>query len=220
MNFNKAKRLINQSGGQLLLEILVAIGALAVIGVLSSQLLLVNLQSSKSSGEKNVGLGIYEETFEAAKTVAAEDWQNLYALTKATTNYYVQKSAGKWIFTEGSENVVINEITYTRYFTVQNICRDSSTKDVTGISDSNGTAETCVTEGGSFDPSTQKINIQVSWPSAEPISASEYITRWQNDICLQTVWSSGGSSGVKNCPDATYESASNLTTGNTLQISQ
>lgn len=204
--------------GQLLLEILVAISALAVIGLLTSQLLLINMQSNKAAGEKNVGLGFYDETFETAKTVAAENWQNLYGLTKGSTNYYPQKSGGKWIFTQGSENIVINDITYTRSFTIQNVCRNNSTKSVTGITDNNGIDTTCLASGGSFDPSTQKINIQVSWPISEPISSGEYVTRWRNNICLQTSWQSSGSSEVKICPDTTYESSTNLTTGDALQI--
>lgn len=223
MNKEAAKiKYLSGNRGQLLLEILIAVAALAVIGILGSQLVLVSMQSNKLAAEKNVGLGIAEETFETARLVAEENWQNLYGLTKYSENYYPQKSApaGKWIFTQGTENVIINDIAYTRYFTVQNVCRETSTKNVKGITDANGTAATCVENGGSFDPSTQKINITAYWPNADELSSSEYITRWRNNICLQTLWQTQGSSGAKNCPDTSYESASNLTVGSTLQISQ
>lgn len=208
------------SRGQLLLEILLAVAALAIVGILGSQLLFLSLRSNKSAAEKNVGLGIAEETFETARVVAGESWQNLYGLTKYSESYYPQKSAGEWIFTTGTENVIINDTIYTRYFTAQNVCRDTSTKSVRGVTDQNGTSITCAESGGSFDPSTQKINVKVTWPNADVLSFGEYFTRWQNNVCLQTSWQTSGSSGPKNCPDTSYESASNLTVGSTLQISQ
>lgn len=73
----KIKNLWFNRGGQLLLEILIAIGAAAIIAILAAQLGLIGLTSTQSSVDKDVSLGIIDETFEAARSVAAEQWQNI-----------------------------------------------------------------------------------------------------------------------------------------------
>lgn len=199
------------------MEILIVISAAAIIVAVGAQAVFVSLQSSKISGERGVAMDLLRETHEAVKSAATEKWQNVFSLSKGAANYYPQNSSGRWLLTAGSEDVIINSITYTRYFAVQNMCRDASTRDVTGITDTNGTAATCADSGGTYDPSTQKINVLVSWSGADTVSSSEYITRWMNKVCSQTSWSSIGS-GVENCPAATYESSTNITAGDNLQL--
>lgn len=206
--------------GQLLLEVLVAVAAAAVIMSLGGPLVVVSLRSNQVSSEKNVGYGLIQETFEAVRGATTEKWQNLFNLSEGSTNYFPQQSTGKWILTAQSgsnADVPINGITYTRTFTVQNVCRSGVA--VTGITDSGGSTTACTGAGGSHDPSTQRVTATVSWPNADAITFSEYVTRWRNKACLQTSWSTGGSSGVKTCPDTTYDTATSLTTGPSLTIS-
>lgn len=208
--------------GQLLLEVLISISAAAVVVALGAQMVYVSLQSNKTSGEKNVGLGLVEETFEAVRNVATERWQSIFTDLSENTNYYPEKPAGKWIIhtpPPNTENVTINTLTYTRSFTVQNVCRNSAGA-ITGITDTNGETTLCAGSGGTHDPSTQKINVTVSWPNADALTSSEYITRWRNDVCVQTSWSTQGSTGVHSCnpPDTTYDTSTNLNTGASLTI--
>ena len=194
----------NSQSGQLLLEIMVAIAASVIIVTLGAQLVYVGMRGNKSSSETNVALGLVEETFEAARNIATEKWQNIYNLTKFSVNYYPQVSSSKWIAAIGTEDVIISNKTYTRYFIIQNVCRNSG--NVSGITDSNGSAITCVSSGGVFDPSTQKITTNVNWPDAEALLVGEYITRWKNKTCVQTDWSGGQSGVVTNCPTTVYGS--------------
>lgn len=206
----------NQSG-QLLLEALVAISAAAIVIVIGAQLVYVSMQSNKVAGERGVAMGLMTEASEAIKASAVEKWQNVFSLTKGSASYYPENSSGRWVLTSGAESVIINDITYTRSFTVQNVCRNTATLDITGVADSSGADTTCITNGGSYDPSTQKITTTISWPGADALSSSEYITRWMNKVCAQTSWSSTGSS-TQNCPATTYESSTNITTGDNLQL--
>jgi type II secretory pathway pseudopilin PulG len=221
--FKGKKGCFKNQQGQLLLEILVVVGITAIIGSIAAQIIYAGMVGNKVSSERNIALGLAEGTFEEVQNVAIEKWQNIYNLNKGSTAYYPQESSGKWIISSGSEQVVVGNITFTRYLYIKNVCRESSGdgRNITGVTDSNGSATTCTTSGGVFDPSTQKIVVTVSWPAAgaNPVSMSDFISRWPNKSCNQTSWQTSGSSGAKNCPDTTYDSATDLDVGTELQLS-
>jgi hypothetical protein len=205
------------NSGQILLEVLVAMSVAAIVMVLGSQLVYVSLMGNKISGDNNVAAGLTEETFAAVQAAGTENWDDLYSLTRGAAYHPVQ-SAGKWILAEDAEMITLNGIAYSRSFTAQNICRDNLSRAISGLSDNDGGAAACHgLPGSSHDPSTQKINVIVSWPDGALTSDSEYLTRWRNKICRQTSWSSAGT-GVKTCPDASYESADKITAGASLQL--
>ncbi|MEK7212203.1 MAG: hypothetical protein AAB686_00820 [Patescibacteria group bacterium] len=202
----------DERSGQLLLELLLVIGAAAIIVAVGSQLIFVSLRSTDTAGDKETALGILQETAEAVRSVASEKWQTVYSLQKYSTNYYPLEQSGKWAFATGTQTSTISDVQYTRYFNVQNICRDINPSDryIRGITDTNGTSATgCSGSGGAADPSTQKLNATVSWVNADPIIASEYITRWQNKACAQDSWTSTSTESAI-CPTTTYASSSNV----------
>ena len=220
----RKKYIASQSAkGALLLELLIVISLLAIILSVGSQAVFVSLQSSKISGERDVAVGLASEALEATRGVAEEKWQNVFGLTKGS-QYHPVSSGNKWILTASSENIALNSANYTRYIVIQNVCReaDPNTRNVTGITDTNGTLATCTASGGVYDPSTQKVVVTVSWPNADPVTISEYFLRWRNKVCQQTDWSGGASSGAKNCPDTTYggiDPAGEIdTSGGTLKL--
>ncbi|MBI5411647.1 hypothetical protein HZA43_00545 [Candidatus Peregrinibacteria bacterium] len=192
------------SRGQLLVEIIVAVAAFAIVGALAGQMIFVGLKGNKTAGDRDLAAGLMLETFEAVRGASDENWQNLFGLAEGTTQYHPEQSSGKWSLIAGSEVATTSTIAFTRYFTVQNVCRDDSTRVPTGITDSGGVATTCTTSGGSNDPSTQQVSVAVSWAN-DSISASEYVSRWRNKVCGHTQWT-GGSTGVKTCGDTTYDS--------------
>lgn len=189
-----------------MLEVLVAIAVVAAVVGIGSQMIIGSLRSSKISNERNAALGLVEETFEAVRNSSSERWQNIYDLTKDSVQYYPQQFSGKWQVAAGTENIVINSIAYTRYFTVSNVSRDPTTRDIENTYNA-----------GNNDPSTQKIFVTVSWPNADAITSSEYTTRWRNKACLQTSWQSAGS-GTSTCPTSNYGSVINITPGENLQL--
>lgn len=209
----------NLESGQLLLEIVIVIAVATVVIAVTSQMTYVSLQGNKMAGDKNVALGILEETLEGVRSAATERWPNLYDLAKGQTAYYPQKSAGTWVITSGTENVTMNGINYSRSFTIQNICRDASTRDITGITDSTGSATTCTSSGGTLDPSTQQVSAVVSWSGGAQVTSQEFLTRWRNKVCVQTGWTGTGS-GTNSCPSTSYESKTNIntTSGTSMEL--
>lgn len=190
--------------GALLLELLIVISLLAVILSVGTQAVYVSLQSGKISGERDVAVGLASEALEAVRGTAEEKWQNIYDLTKGS-QYHMVQTNNKWATSTGSEVIALNNASYTRYVVIENVSRDASTR--------------MIDTGTNYDPSTQKVTVTVSWPYADPVIISEYFLRWKNKVCNQTSWSTSGSSGVKNCPDTTYDTATNLgTPGASLQI--
>lgn len=187
------------SRGALLLELLVVISILAIILTIGANATYLSMRGNKTSGENGVATSLATETLEAIRSIVEEDYQNIYGLpnipNKGPANhYYTTQSAGKWIIAAGNETVVLNGITYTRYFTVDNVSRDDTTRNIQ-------TAYSSTYD----DPSTQKVTVTVSWTGGTPIVMSEYFFRWKNKICGQPGWlTTNVDNTVINCTDTSY----------------
>lgn len=206
--FNIQSSIFRAPRGSLLLELLVVISILAVILSIGAQSISVSLTSGKITGERDVASSLASEALESVRGATEEKWQNIYTLTKASQNYYATTTANKWVIATGTETIVVNNASYTRYFVVNNVSRDPSTRLI----------ETSYNSAND-DPSTQQVTVTVSWNGGLPFTINEYFLRWKNKTCNQTSWTSSGSSGVKTCPDTTYSSATNLgTPGASLQV--
>lgn len=210
--------------GALLLELLIAISVLAIILSVGTQAVFVSMQSGKTSAESDVAIALANEALEAARVITEEKWQNVYNLTKGSQYHPVSSSGNKWTLSASSEAIQLNTANYTRYITIQNVCRDTTlgSRNITGLTDTDGTLTTCTTSTGVFDPSTQKVTATVSWQgSGSPVVVNDYFLRWRNKICSQTGWISGDSgTTVKTCPDTNYDTkdAAVDTTGGSLKL--
>lgn len=197
-----------QKKGALLLELLIVISLLAIILSVGTQAVYVSLQSGKISGERDIAVGLASEALEAVRGATEEKWQNIYDLTKASQHYKVVPSGNKWTLATGDEAIAINNASYTRYVVIENVSRDAGTR--------------MIDTGTNYDPSTQKVTVTVSWPYADPVVMTDYFLRWRNKVCNQTDWSGGAGSGVKNCPNTSYDSISPAgtidTAGGTLKL--
>ncbi|OGY60043.1 MAG: hypothetical protein A3B23_03040 [Candidatus Colwellbacteria bacterium RIFCSPLOWO2_01_FULL_48_10] len=118
----------------------------------------------------------------------------------------------KWTANTTATTVTVNGVVYTRSLYLQNVCRDDSTGNITVVTDTGGTAEACTgsPSGDSWDPSTLKITTTVSWAGGEPLTTSEYITRWKNSSCTQTAWSTSGVTDPRACPTVDYSTRTNI----------
>ena len=173
----------------LLLEIIIVIAVLAVIITIGSQTIFVSLRSNKTAGERDSALKLAEETFEAVRMVVAENWLDLYKPPDGTgdpvtgkgssSHYYPGQSDGKWVLQSGDDSVKVGDITYTRYFSIDNVSRDSN-KDIEAVYNSSND-----------DPSTQKISVTISSSNISDVTATEYVFRWRNKVCQKTDWSGG-----------------------------
>jgi type II secretory pathway pseudopilin PulG len=196
-------------GGSLLLELLIVIALLAVILSFGANAVFLSLRSNKASAERDGASALATEALEAARSVADENWQNIYTLTKGS-QYHPAISASKWVLTSGSEVITINNVAYTRYVVIDNVSRDTATRNI----------ETAYV-GADDDPGTQKATATVSWGGGLSVSAVDYFARWKNNVCPQTAWTTGATGNtVKLCTDASYDvkdAAVNVTGGLHLQ---
>lgn len=196
----------NKKPGSLLLEILIVIGVVGIVIPIIAQIVVSSLNVNKWSMENKIATDLADETTKSLDSISFEKWQNIYGKVKSSTDhYYTAKVAGAWTINTGNEALTVNTLSYTRYFTISNVCRDNTSREI--IMDAN--IPPC-TAGNSDDPSTQKITVTVSWKNGT-ISKDYYLTRWRNQICNQTSWSGVGS-GPVTCPNTTYESATSIDT--------
>lgn len=193
--------------GALLIEILVAVTIFAAIAAIGAQALIVSLRSNEVAAEKGASTQLLAEMIRGVRSASDESWQNLYGLTKDTGHYYPTLQEGKWVLTAGDETIQLGTANYSRYFLASDVSRDPTTRAIEPSYNADHD-----------DPATQKIAAYVSASSTGQLSASVYLFRWRNQVCDQSDWSSGASSGVKTCSDTTYVNTTNITATDDLQL--
>lgn len=110
-----------------------------------------------------------EEGIESLKLMRDTSWTaNIAPLTPGTT-YYLYWDGSTWIATTTLQKL---ENTYTRSFVIANVSRDAS--------------DNIVSAGGTNDPSTKKITLNISWmrkgnKSMANDSIQTYITNFLNN---------------------------------------
>jgi type II secretory pathway pseudopilin PulG len=149
----------NKKPGSLLLEILIVIGVVGIVIPIIAQIVVSSLNVNKWSAENKIAVDLADEVTKSLDNVSFEKWQNIYGKLKGSANhYYTAKSAGAWVINSGDETLTVNGLSYSRYFTISNVCRDNTSRAII-ISPS---IPPC-TAGNSDDPSTQKITVTVNW---------------------------------------------------------
>lgn len=94
--------------------------------------------------------------------------------------YHLEKSTDptpRWKLLAGVET--IDEFTRSAIF--RNVCRDTSSDDITGITDTDGTTTTCVTNGGAYNADTKETTVTVFWTErgrAHNVELVTYLTNW------------------------------------------
>mgnify|MGYP001611742244 CR=1 FL=1 len=190
--------------GQSLAEILIAVAVGAIIIGSAAIGVSVLLRSNVDSRASQTASFLAREFLDKTRSLSESDWHNIWDLSpKGVASSYKIVASGTTglAIASGTESSTIENITYTRYFTVENIRRDAS--------------DNIVESGGTWDdPSTQKITAVVQWPSGgqtREIAISEYFTRWRNKIFRQTDWSGGpGQTSTLAEPDNKFASSSNI----------
>jgi hypothetical protein len=116
---------------------------------------------------------------------------------KASADHYYPVLVGtRWELDTGDQLITHNDIEYTRYVTIENVCRLNG-----DISDSYAQGQSCAS--GTDDPYTQKITVTMQAPAMADLVTSLYVTRAGGATAAsQTDW--GG--GVAADTDPTGES--------------
>jgi len=173
--------MINNKKGQALMEILVGLFVVGVLAGTGTTAIIIALRSNLQSKNFQDASALNQKIFDNAKIVAEANWHNIYDLTKGSaTQYYLTASGTALAILVGTTSTVVDNVSYTQFFSVENVNRDGSGN---------------IAVSGSDDPSTQKIVSHCQWTTdngqTSEVTLTGYLTRWHNSISQQTDWSGG-----------------------------
>lgn len=187
--------------GVILVELMLALGILTMLGGLITSTFYAGQRSGRSAIERTQAVQLAQEALDAAKSVAEEDYYTFYNRSKGSGNpYYPTVSGGKWTLASNTENVSLDNKTFTRKIVIDNVSRDGSGNIESSYNASND------------DPSTQKITATVSITGQTDVVLVGYYTRWRNTVPAQSDWSGG--SGCTGCPVTSFSTGYDTDDGN------
>lgn len=191
------------NSGQILTELIIAIAITAILAAIGAQLVNVSLFSTGTSQDRQTSSRLAEEVFEALRpivfsnTTSTQGWNRIYfppeGLGNATSSkgasnlYKVIISNNAWQIAGGTEIINLEGKEYSRFFIIENVCRDASSGNIVGIADNN-----LFCASGAYDPHTQKVTVTVSKSGAPDFIFSQYFNRYLNESTYQTSWSVSG----------------------------
>lgn len=189
------------SDGQSLIELIIGItlGAIIIGGVSTS--VFVGMRSNLYARQELTAAQLGQRTIDYVRAVAEADWNALYKKNKGPANsYYVAPSGDSLEIRSGTDSAVVDGLTYTYFFWIENVSR--------------GEDGAIVTSGGTDDPSTQKISVKVTWESlgsSREVIIQGYVMRTRNNSSRFTDWSLGpGVEGPVTSPNQGFSSGSDI----------
>lgn len=191
----------NKISGQSLIELVIGItlGALIIGGV--SATVFVGMRSNLHARQELVAAQLAQRTIGFVQSIGEADWNAIFNRSKGSGNLHFARpvGAGFEILT-GTNAAVIDEITYTYSFWIENVMRDAG--------------GAIVATGGVDDPSTQKISVQVRWESLGAMRETvfhTYLMRVRNNSSRFTNWVAGsGAEGPVFSPNDGFSSSENI----------
>ncbi|MBI2075072.1 MAG: hypothetical protein HYT82_00195 [Candidatus Harrisonbacteria bacterium] len=191
-----SRRVSASQGGQSLIEILLAIGIGTLLVGGAAAIIALSLRVDTANKPVQGALFAVQDLLDKVATLAEANWRaNIGALSPSPVAYAVAVSGSAFTISEGSENVTIDGVPFTRFFTAEDVYRDSSG---------------AIQSSGAVDPSTKKITATVRWAEGAgttEFSLVKFVTRARNASTGQTDWSGGaGQTGAFVAPDK-YDSA-------------
>jgi prepilin-type N-terminal cleavage/methylation domain-containing protein len=192
--------------GQSLIEVLVAVAIGAVLFVGTAVLVAPSLSINKATGQIVIATALGKEMLDNVRVWSAGDWHNVLNLaTSSAHTYFLVTSSSPFVASSGSESILVSTTTYTRFFYLNDVYRDS-----------NGNV-TSTLAGNAYDPSTKQVVITYGWPRGVTTTVTAYLTRYQAKVFDQTDWSGGsGQSGPVTSTNAQFASDSNMTGTSTV----
>ncbi|MDO8585250.1 MAG: prepilin-type N-terminal cleavage/methylation domain-containing protein [bacterium] len=184
LNFNERRlrqKASASQGGQSLLELMVAIGISALLIGGAATVIALALRVDAVNKPLQGALFAAQGLIDNIAVLGEADWRgNIGALSPAPATYYVDSLGGDLAILSGAETLVIDAVQYTRYFTIEDV-----TRDTTGA----------IATPGTLDPSTKKITATAEWQegvSTPKFSLVKYVARSaRNTSSAQVDWSGG-----------------------------
>jgi len=177
LQFN-IKSFTNQNG-QMLVELVMAIGIAAVILPALLTGLVASRQSRPQQQQNLQATELFKETVNAVEQVKNNSWINF----AVNGTFHSVISSNQWSLASGSST----SNGFTQQIVISDVYRNT-----------NGAV---VTTGGTLDPSTKRVNITISWtqPYSSSMTGTLYLTRMANLTDTETTmtdFNKGTASGV------------------------
>ncbi len=170
-------RVMNARSGQSLVELLVAIGVGAILVIGAVAAIAPSIQTHGSALKIQMASALGKELLDNTRAFGEGSWHNLeYLSTTSVHAYYLIATTSPFQIATGTQNVTLATSTFTRYFYLDDVYRNSS-----GKIDSAGTY---------YDPSTKKITVVYGWGNGTS-SLTSYFARTGDNVWSQTDWSGG-----------------------------
>jgi hypothetical protein len=181
---NNSSAKLTTNSGQSLIEILIglAVGVIIIGGVAGT--IAVTLRSNVQNKNIQTATSLAQELVNKLTDFASANWHNIDALGLGQQYYLIQSGAAFSVQPGIEPPQTIDNIPFSRYFTVENVSRDA-----------NDNIE-AVYNSANDDPSTKKAVVTVSWQqgaSPAQVTLNKFLTRRKNLVFDQTDWS--GTSG-------------------------
>lgn len=195
------------SRGQSIIEILVAagVGALLVVGAVS--VVVSSLRTNQATNNVQLQAQAGTELVNNIQSWAPNNWNAVASIVNADQYYYLNTTSSPFTVAIGAETVSFGSSTFTRYFRVFSVYRDS-----------NGYVTTTVA-GNVLDPSTDRVNVFVQGGSTStPYQFITYVTRNEVNTFAQNSWAGGSGAGTVTVASNTYATSSNLSISATGSI--
>lgn len=144
-----------------LVEIIVALALMAIITPAIINGLITTRQGEPQQNQRQSALALLKETQESLRIIREKGWSSF------STNgvFHPVISASSWSLVSGSETTS----DFSRSITISDVYRDSSGN---------------IGTSGLLDPSTKKIEINISWqePYASTLDSTSYFTRYIDNL--------------------------------------
>ena len=192
----------------MLIEISIAIAIIAMLSGMTATLIVVAQRNQISARRQDAASGLMSEAYSILRSLSTSDsttstsgYNRIYCPPHGVcpplagskgigTTYKPVLIGDHWELESGSEQVTLSNVQYTRFVTIENVCRDVS-GDIVG-SWSTSVAADCPNGGvDTDDPSVQKVSVTLQAPRMRDLTASLFLTRWRNTASGQSDWSGG-----------------------------
>jgi type II secretory pathway pseudopilin PulG len=174
----------SKNKGQILAEILVALGIISIIIIAVYQLFAVTSQGKEFASRETQATALLQEQSEALKSVREKGWNQL-----ALGLYYPFVNGTTWSLKKIASPQDAEQIgDYQRYLQIEKVYRDD---------DSN------IAASGIEDRSTYKVTAYVSWqkPRERLISATTFLTRYLDNLTWVQTTKADFDAGEKDLVD-------------------
>lgn len=200
MSIHKYQRVSQNTSGQSLLEVILAMAIFAAIAGTLITMSVGGFRGLEQGGEQTEAEALAEEGIEAIKSIRDRAWNESIPCTTCV----VSNDGTKWNIVAGaSEPNLGTNGKFTRTITFNNVCRDNTSQNIV---DCGTCGATCYT-----DVQTKKATVAVTWTTrggqSNTVQKVAYTTNWDSrDLVQDTNFScgAGGSTGI--CADTELSS--------------